>query len=240
MDAQSEPLRVVGVGDMSGDVFGNGMLQSRSTCLVAAFDHRDVFIDPTPDAGRSFAERERLSRLEHAGVLDRDVEALPTEEELSRRKQAGAGLSRPELAGETARGLSEVAGCYWAARQVMAVDNSFADVDALGWSLSGPGEEALRGRAGGALDRLARSTTSSSASAYRRKWPPGLGAWPRWPRWASWPRRPGPRAARWKWRWTPTLCSKTAFACGRCWGHCADARPLTAGNAGNCIRWPTT
>jgi NAD-specific glutamate dehydrogenase len=98
MDAQSEPLRVVGVGDMSGDVFGNGMLQSRSTCLVAAFDHRDVFIDPTPDAGRSFAERERLSRLDHAGVLDRDVEALPTEEELSRRKQAGAGFSRPELA----------------------------------------------------------------------------------------------------------------------------------------------
>ena len=440
MDAQSEPLRVVGVGDMSGDVFGNGMLQSRSICLVAAFDHRDVFIDPTPDAGRSFAERGRLSRLErsswqdydlsvaspgagayprhakqvklspaaaamlgtgpgpisppelvravlqapadllffggvgtfvkafdesdiavddsanddvrvdarqlrarviaeganlaitqraragysrrggrvntdfvdnsagvamsdrevnlkillalavargrldapgrdrllkdeeqavaaavltgverglvaldwaaassaadlpayealmedleHAGVLGRDVEALPTEEELSRRKQAGAGLSRPELAvlfayarselarsiegssltgeealrpcvlryfppsvreafsdlvpehplyhqllscelaneivdrmgavwahelaGETARGLSEVAGCYWTARQVMAVDNSFADVDALGWSLSGPGEEALRGRAGEALDRLAR------------------------------------------------------------------------------------
>ncbi len=61
MDAQRDPLRVVGVGDMSGDVFGNGMLQSRSICLVAAFDHRDVFIDPTPDAGRSFAERGRLA-----------------------------------------------------------------------------------------------------------------------------------------------------------------------------------
>ena len=44
---------------------------------------------------------------------------------------------------------------------------------------------------------------------YRPKWPPGLGAWPHWPRWASWPRRPGPPAARWKWRWTPTPCSRT-------------------------------
>ena len=75
MDAQSEPLRVVGVGDMSGDVFGNGVLQSRSICLVAAFDHRDVFIDPTPDAGRSFAERERLSRLGRSSWQDYDLSA---------------------------------------------------------------------------------------------------------------------------------------------------------------------
>ena len=58
---------------MSGDVFGNGMLQSRSICLVAAFDHRDVFIDPTPDAERSFAERERLSRLERSSWQDYDL-----------------------------------------------------------------------------------------------------------------------------------------------------------------------
>ncbi|MGP8208361.1 MAG: NAD-glutamate dehydrogenase domain-containing protein [Acidimicrobiales bacterium] len=440
MDAQRDPLRVVGVGDMSGDVFGNGMLQSRSICLVAAFDHRHVFIDPAPDAERSFAERERLSRLErsswqdydlgaaspgaavylrrakqvelsaevagalgigagpisppqlvravlqapadllffggvgtfvkafderdvdvddsanddvrvdarhlrarviteganlaitqrarasysrrggrvntdfvdnsagvamsdrevnlkvllgvavargrlhiagrnrllkaegpavadavlagvarglvaldgaaassaadlpaygaliedleHAGLLNREVEALPTEEEMSRRQQAGAGLSRPELAvlfayarselarsiessslaGEEAlmpcvlryfppgvregfsdlvpehplyhqllscelaneivdrmgalwahelaveagRELYEVAGAYWAARQVMVVATNFADVDDLGWSLSPAGEEALRGYVVEALDRLSR------------------------------------------------------------------------------------
>ncbi len=73
MDAQRDPLRVIGVGDMSGDVFGNGMLQSRSIRLVAAFDHRHVFIDPAPDAERSFAERERLSRLERSSWQDYDL-----------------------------------------------------------------------------------------------------------------------------------------------------------------------
>ncbi len=440
MDAQRDPLRVIGVGDMSGDVFGNGMLQSRSICLLAAFDHRHIFIDPAPDTERSFAERERLSRrersswqdydlraaspgaavyprqakqiqlspeavailgtgpgpitapqlvqavlqapadllffggvgtfvkafdesdievddranddirvdarqlrarviaeganlaitqraragysrrggrvntdfvdnsagvamsdrevnlkillgvavargrlrrsgrnrlleadeqavagavlagverglvaldwaaassaidlsaygallddLEDAGLVNREVEALPTEEELSRRRQAGAGLSRPELAvlfayarselarsidsssltgeealmscalryfpptvragffdlvpehplyhqllacelgneivdrmgaiwahelaAETGRELYEVAAGYWAARQVMAVESSFADVDELGWSAGAPAEKALRDRTGEALDRLGR------------------------------------------------------------------------------------
>ena len=440
MDAQQDALRVVGVGDMSGDVFGNGMLQSRNICLVAAFDHRHVFIDPAPDAARSFAERLRLSRLdrsswqdydlkvaskgaavysrlakqvqlspeaagalgiapgpvtppqlvravlqapadllffggvgtfvkafdesdvevddsandgirvdarqirarviteganlaitqrarasysrrggrvdtdfvdnsagvamsdrevnlkillgvavargrldapgrnrllkveeqavaqavlagverglvaldwaaaasaadlpayeallddlEQAGLLNREVEALPGEEDLARRKQAGAGLSRPELAvlfayarselarsiegsvlatdealvpcvlryfppevresfsdlvpghplgrqllscelaneivdrmgaiwahelaAEAGRPLAEVAGCYWAARQVLAVEASFDDADNLGWSVTAPCEAALRGRAADALDRLTR------------------------------------------------------------------------------------
>ncbi|MEX6506846.1 NAD-glutamate dehydrogenase [Jiella sp. M17.18] len=59
-DIQSEPFTVTGCGDMSGDVFGNGMLLSRTTRLVAAFDHRDIFIDPDPDPEVSFAERRRL------------------------------------------------------------------------------------------------------------------------------------------------------------------------------------
>ncbi len=59
-DIQNEPFTVVGVGDMSGDVFGNGMLRSPFARLVAAFDHRDIFIDPAPDAAASFAERRRL------------------------------------------------------------------------------------------------------------------------------------------------------------------------------------
>ncbi len=60
IDTQTEPIRVVGVGDMSGDVFGNGMLLSRTIRLVAAFDHRDIFLDPDPDPEATFAERERL------------------------------------------------------------------------------------------------------------------------------------------------------------------------------------
>src|SRR5260370_2634543 len=57
------PFSEVGVGDMSGDVFGNGMLRERTIRLVAAFDHRDIFIDPTPDPERSFEERRRLFDL---------------------------------------------------------------------------------------------------------------------------------------------------------------------------------
>ena len=59
-DIQEDPFTVAGIGDMSGDVFGNGMLLSRRIRLVAAFDHRHVFIDPDPDPESSFAERERL------------------------------------------------------------------------------------------------------------------------------------------------------------------------------------
>jgi len=59
-DIQTEPFTVVGIGDMSGDVFGNGMLLSPCTRLVAAFDHRHIFVDPDPDPTVSHAERQRL------------------------------------------------------------------------------------------------------------------------------------------------------------------------------------
>src|SRR5215210_4366081 len=62
-DIASEDFTVVGVGDMSGDVFGNGMLLSRHIRLIGAFNHRHVFLDPNPDPERSFGERERLFRL---------------------------------------------------------------------------------------------------------------------------------------------------------------------------------
>jgi glutamate dehydrogenase len=71
-DIQSEPLTVVGVGDMSGDVFGNGMLLSRQIRLLAAFDHRHIFIDPNPDAEVSFKERERLFQLPRSSWDDYD------------------------------------------------------------------------------------------------------------------------------------------------------------------------
>ena len=60
VDVQSEPVTVVGVGDMSGDVFGNGMLLSKTLKIVAAFDHRHIFVDPDPDAAKSWVERQRL------------------------------------------------------------------------------------------------------------------------------------------------------------------------------------
>jgi glutamate dehydrogenase len=62
-DVDSRPFTVAGIGDMSGDVFGNGMLLSRQIRLLAAFDHRHVFLDPSPDVEASFAERKRLFEL---------------------------------------------------------------------------------------------------------------------------------------------------------------------------------
>ena len=73
---QKEPFTVAGIGDMSGDVFGNGMLLSRHTRLVAAFDHRHVFIDPDPDPEVSFAERERLFHLGRSSWDDYDRDKL--------------------------------------------------------------------------------------------------------------------------------------------------------------------
>ena len=66
------PITVVGVGDMSGDVFGNGMLREKTIKLVGAFDHRDIFIDPDPDPARTFAERKRLFDLPRSSWQDFD------------------------------------------------------------------------------------------------------------------------------------------------------------------------
>ena len=63
MDIQSQNFSVAGIGDMAGDVFGNGMLQSPHIRLIAAFNHQHIFLDPAPDAARSFRERERMFRL---------------------------------------------------------------------------------------------------------------------------------------------------------------------------------
>jgi len=71
-DVQTEPVRVAGCGDMSGDVFGNGMLLSKAIKLVAAFDHRHIFIDPDPDPAKSWAERKRLFDLPRSSWDDYD------------------------------------------------------------------------------------------------------------------------------------------------------------------------
>jgi glutamate dehydrogenase len=72
LDVASDPFTVVGIGDMSGDVFGNGMLLSDRIRLVAAYDHRHVFIDPDPDAATGFAERRRLFELPGSSWDDYD------------------------------------------------------------------------------------------------------------------------------------------------------------------------
>jgi glutamate dehydrogenase len=71
-DSQSQDFTCVGIGDMSGDVFGNGMLLSRHIRLLAAFDHRHIFLDPNPDAAQSFAERERMFALPRSSWEDYD------------------------------------------------------------------------------------------------------------------------------------------------------------------------
>ncbi|MCY0939093.1 NAD-glutamate dehydrogenase [Streptomyces sp. H34-S4] len=75
-DTQTQDFTVVGVGDMSGDVFGNGMLLSEHIRLVAAFDHRHIFIDPSPDAATSYAERRRLFELPRSSWADYDTSLL--------------------------------------------------------------------------------------------------------------------------------------------------------------------
>ncbi len=76
IDVQTEPFTAIGIGDMSGDVFGNGMLRSRFIRLFAAFDHRHIFIDPDPDPEASFDERQRLFDLPRSSWADYNLSLL--------------------------------------------------------------------------------------------------------------------------------------------------------------------
>ncbi|HEY3717260.1 MAG TPA: NAD-glutamate dehydrogenase [Jatrophihabitantaceae bacterium] len=76
VNTQTQDFTVVGIGDLSGDVFGNGMLLSQHIRLVAAFDHRHVFLDPSPDAATSFAERRRMFALPRSSWADYDTSLI--------------------------------------------------------------------------------------------------------------------------------------------------------------------
>ncbi|MGD2101686.1 MAG: NAD-glutamate dehydrogenase, partial [Acidimicrobiia bacterium] len=78
VDAQTHPISVVGIGDMSGDVFGNGMLQSPHLRVVAAFDHRDIFVDPNPEPTAAFAERRRLFDMPESTWQEYDRSLIST------------------------------------------------------------------------------------------------------------------------------------------------------------------
>ncbi|USX14128.1 NAD-glutamate dehydrogenase [Oxalobacteraceae bacterium OTU3CAMAD1] len=75
-DIHATPVTMVGVGDMSGDVFGNGALLSRKLQIIAAFDHRHIFLDPTPDMEKSFVERERMFALPRSSWDDYNKELI--------------------------------------------------------------------------------------------------------------------------------------------------------------------
>jgi glutamate dehydrogenase len=105
VDIGKTPFTAVGVGDMSGDVFGNGMLRERTMRLVAAFDHRDIFIDPSPDAEKTFAERKRLFDLPRSSWQDFDKKLISpgggvysrSQKEIDLSPQAQAVLSFAKL-----------------------------------------------------------------------------------------------------------------------------------------------
>ena len=109
VDIDTDPISVIGIGDMSGDVFGNGMLLSRAIRLVAAFDHRHVFIDPNPDPDVSYDERARLAALgrsswadydktlisQGGGVFSRTAKRIDVTEEMSERFGIRSGVLTP-------------------------------------------------------------------------------------------------------------------------------------------------
>lgn len=111
VDVQSDSVEVVGCGDMSGDVFGNGMLLSKAIKLVAAFDHRHIFLDPDPDPAASWKERKRLFDLPRSswedydskliskggGVFPRDAKSI----KLTKAVQAKLGIDQSEIEPET-------------------------------------------------------------------------------------------------------------------------------------------
>ncbi len=109
IDVQTDPVTVVGVGDMSGDVFGNGLLRSRTVRLVAAFDHRHIFLDPDPEPEAAFAERQRLYELPGSswqdydpdlispggGIFPRSVRSMPMSEQARARLRVDADELTP-------------------------------------------------------------------------------------------------------------------------------------------------
>jgi glutamate dehydrogenase len=104
VDVQKDAIRVVGCGDMSGDVFGNGMLLSKTLKIVAAFDHRHIFLDPDPDPARSWIERKRLFDLPRSSWADYDAGLISQGGGIFPRSQKSIPLT-PEV--RAALGIAE-------------------------------------------------------------------------------------------------------------------------------------
>ncbi|HWP94771.1 MAG TPA: NAD-glutamate dehydrogenase [Gammaproteobacteria bacterium] len=116
IDCETSDFTAVGIGDMSGDVFGNGMLLSRHIRLIAAFDHRHIFIDPNPDAATSYRERERLFNLPRSSWADYDATLI---------SKGGGVFPRTaksiRLTAEAAQALGVAAGNYTPAEVIRAI-----------------------------------------------------------------------------------------------------------------------
>ncbi len=93
INVQTDSITIVGVGDMSGDVFGNGLLCSEAVKLVAAFDHRDIFIDPDPDPAKSFKERQRMFDLSRSSWQDYNSKLISKGGGIFSRKSKAISLS---------------------------------------------------------------------------------------------------------------------------------------------------
>ena len=143
VDVQTEPINVVGIGDMSGDVFGNGLLRSSAVRLVAAFDHRDIFIDPDPDPAASFAERQRLFDLPRSswqdydrsvisrggGVWSRTTKSIELSEQVRTLLRVGdSHLSPPDLIRAILRAPSDLLFAGGIGTFVKATDESHDEV----------------------------------------------------------------------------------------------------------------
>ncbi|MBL4601440.1 MAG: NAD-glutamate dehydrogenase, partial [Emcibacteraceae bacterium] len=96
IDVQKDSITIAGIGDMSGDVFGNGLLCSEAVKLVAAFDHRDIFIDPTPDPAKSYAERKRMFDLPRSSWEDYNKKLISAGGGIFSRKLKSIDLT-PEM-----------------------------------------------------------------------------------------------------------------------------------------------
>lgn len=116
VNTAAEDFTAVGIGDMSGDVFGNGMLRSEHTRLVAAFDHRDIFIDPQPQAAPAYAERKRLFELPGSSWQDYDTSLLSTGGGVYSRKSKSVLLST-----EAAEALGMSPGRYTPAELIKGI-----------------------------------------------------------------------------------------------------------------------
>lgn len=95
INVQEEPITCVGIGDMSGDVFGNGMLQSRHIRVVAAFNHQHIFIDPDPDPEASYAERQRLFKLPRSTWADYNADLISAGGGIYSRSQKFVEITGP-------------------------------------------------------------------------------------------------------------------------------------------------
>jgi glutamate dehydrogenase len=146
VDPEHDTVRAVGIGDMSGDVFGNGMLLSSSLKLIAAYDHRHVFLDPDPDPERSFAERERLFGLGSSSWDDYDREAI----------SAGGGVF--------SRNVKAIALTPQVRRALDVTDESLAPTDLIRAILRAPVDLLWNGGIG----TVVKAATESDADALDR------------------------------------------------------------------------